>query len=318
MRVMGNARPTRACALALVVAGIGLSSAGLAVAGGVEAYHHDACGEGTEFLDSLGPPKAPNRIRKIVSRCPSAEFVAQHVAGSADHAAGECAKAGVKIDKYNYPQAYATQPCFARGVHDFDCRQEHNPNAKDTPETCVERRLAGGPKWLEPGAEPWRKPDPAPTPPPPTPTTSESAPENDTPAAETDAGDAADDSVDDTASEDGGSTDGDAADGSGPADEQAGEEEEEVADDAASDDASGGEESGGEDSGGEVVGDEESGSEESGDESTGSEESGDEDTGSEESGDEGTGGEESGGEESGEEDVGDEEAGDGERSSGRL
>ena len=226
MRVMGNARPTRACALALVVAGIGLSSAGLAVAGGVEAYHHDACGEGTEFLDSLGPPKAPNRIRKIVSRCPNDGFKRQHGPNTAAHAAAECAKAGVKIDMNNFPEAYATQPCFTRGVHDYNCRQNPNPNAKDTPEACVERRLAGGPEWLEPGAEPWRKPDPAPTPPP-TPTTSESAPENDTPAAETDAGDAADDSVDDTASEDGGSTDGDAADGSDAADKQAGEEEEE-------------------------------------------------------------------------------------------
>lgn len=288
MRVMGNARPTRACALALLIAGIGLSSARLAVAGGVDGYQAEACDGNTEFLDSLGPPKAPQKVRKIRDRCANREFAIQHGEGSADHAAGECAEAGVKIDKSNFPEAYATQPCFRRGVHDYNCRQNRNPNTKDTPEACVERRLAGGPDWLEPGEEPWRKPDPAPTPPPPTPTTSESAPQNDTPAAETDAGDAADGSVNDTASEDGGSTDGDAADGSGAADEQAGEEEEEVADDAASDDESGGEETGAEDSGGEVVGDEESGSEESGDE------------------------------DSGEEDVGDEEAGDGEMSSGRL
>ena len=306
MRVMVNMRPTRAWALALVFAGIGLSSAGLAVAGGTEAYYYDACRESTEFLDSLGPPKAPDRIRKTVSRCPSDEFK-RHGLNASAHAKGECAKAGVKIDRHN-PETYATQPCFTRGVHDYNCRQNPNPNPKDTPEACVERRLAGGPEWLEPGAEPWRKPEPAPTPPPPTPTTSESAPQDDTPAAETEAGDAADGSVDNTASEDGGSTDGNAADGSDAADEQAGEDEEEVADDVASDDASGGEEtgaedSGGEDSGGEVIGGEESGSEEPGDESTGSEESSDEGTGSEASGDEDSGGE---------------EAGDGEMSSGRL
>lgn len=315
MRVMGNMRPTRACALALLIAGIGLSSARLAVAAGGEQAYYDPCIESTEFLDSFGPPKAPQKIRKTRDRCVNKdgtrvdiakEILARQIGAGRSHAAAECAKAGVNIDMSNLPEAYATQPCFTRGVQDFDCREEDNPNAKDTPEACVERRLAGGPEWLAPGAEPWRKPDPAPTPPPPT--TSESAPQNDTPAAETDAGDAADGSVDDTASEDGGSTDGDAADGSDAADKQAGEEEEEVADDAASDDESGGEETGNEDSGGEVVGDEESGSQESGDEGTGSEESSDQDSG----------GEESGGEESGEEDVGDEEAGDGEMSSGRL
>jgi hypothetical protein len=165
------------------------------------------------------------------------------------HAAGECAKVGIEV-KINYgdPRDHREfeKPCFVRGRHDYDCRQNRNPNAKDTPEACVERRLAGGPEWLEPGAEPWRKPDPAPTPPPPTPTTSASAPQNDTPAAETDA-----------------------------ADEQAGEEEEEVADDEAGDDESGDEDTGSEESGDEVTGSEESGGEESGEEDVGDEEAGD-------------------------------------------
>jgi hypothetical protein len=60
------------------------------------------------------------------------------------HAGGECAKRGQTIN----------QECIDRGVLDYDCRQTRNPNPNDTPEQCVERRLAGGPKWLAPGATP--------------------------------------------------------------------------------------------------------------------------------------------------------------------
>ncbi len=58
------------------------------------------------------------------------------------HAGAECAKHGQKMN----------QECVNRGVLDYDCRQTPNPNPNDTPEACVERRLAGGPKWLVPGA----------------------------------------------------------------------------------------------------------------------------------------------------------------------
>lgn len=67
------------------------------------------------------------------------------------HAGGECAKRGQTIN----------QACIDRGVLDYDCRQTANPNPNDTPEQCVERRLAGGPKWLEPGSESSTTPTPS-------------------------------------------------------------------------------------------------------------------------------------------------------------
>lgn len=67
------------------------------------------------------------------------------------HAGGECAKRGQTIN----------QACIDRGVLDYDCRQTANPNPNDTPEQCVERRLAGGPKWLEPGSEASTTPTPS-------------------------------------------------------------------------------------------------------------------------------------------------------------
>ena len=51
-----------------------------------------------------------------------------------DHAFGECKKA---TDKTN---------CEVRGVLDYDCRNTHNPNPNETPQQCIERRLAGS-KW---------------------------------------------------------------------------------------------------------------------------------------------------------------------------
>lgn len=63
-----------------------------------------------------------------------------------EHAGGECAKRGQTIN----------QDCIDRGVLDWDCRQRHNPNPNETPDQCIERRLAAGPSWsgLPPAAKP--------------------------------------------------------------------------------------------------------------------------------------------------------------------
>ena len=147
------------------------------------------------------------------------------------HAGAECAKRGLPAED---------SECYARGLHDFDCRQERNPNSRDTPEACVERRMAGGPKWLAPGeVKPW-KPAPASTPAPSAPApASDPAPQSS--EGEADATD--DEAVDqedagDAASEDG----GEAVDGSG--DEEAGGEE-------TSDEETSGEETSGEETSGE-------------------------------------------------------------------
>ena len=70
-----------------------------------------------------------------------------------DHAFGECKKA---TDKTN---------CEVRGVLDYDCRNTHNPNPNETPQQCIERRLAGT-KW-DPKVAAASVPPPPPPPPPP-------------------------------------------------------------------------------------------------------------------------------------------------------
>lgn len=165
------------------------------------------------------------------------------------HATGECAKRGIPHASILVNDV--VHECFIRGLHDYDCRQFRNPNPKDTPEACVQRRMEGGPPWhLEGETVWWKKPTPAPTPAAvPTPgATAQSAPEDD-PTAVEDADDAGIEAADsewaeDTASEEG----GEGADVSG---------EEEQSDES---------EAGSDEDVGEVTSDEEAGDGEAGDE----------------------------------------------------
>jgi hypothetical protein len=179
------------------------------------------------------------------------------------YALAECNKRGIK-----YPKG--AEECYVRGLHDYDCRQEHNPNPKDTPEACVERRTAGGPKWLDPGSVmPW-KPAPASTRAPSAPAPdSDPAPQSSEPEADAADNEALDqEDAGDVASEDG----GEPADGSGDEDQSA---DEEAGDEWAGDEEASGEEAGDEDAASEEGGDEEAADEEGGDEEAADEEAGD-------------------------------------------